>query len=515
MSSKPAPNQPTTRNSNNTDALTSVLTKLDARLLELAGHAQDTNSSPMSIWALADSPLLTPSLTAHSDPDASSSLPTAKQLLKLLDQQAGLAASTNSAANSTPAQLQLQTIFQAKLAVVSRELLSQLLIRAAVLPITKDVLYYNQLEADRMWRLFYFAQTVPSRCWSYGSALMKSTTRHSSFFQGIRESGDLFLDSMFPAGIKMRTGVDSSGASSGKSSLLGFGRRIMGPDLVRAEVRLKRAKLEATRELLATCIGFLARPEEGDREPERIKEDALEACRRVLEVLDKALVGQVGIGTSDKLFEELASDLEARSGFSADSSSSSSTPVLDLRTLLNTLHTLPSRLSHSLQPVSQPSFITRWWLPILICSIFLMSLRQRTLANWDDLVSLTTSIKDTFYDFLDTWLVKPLSSVWNTLQRSDDGLGVMNNAENSLKSDLDSLERMVVSFAKDQGENEEVVGMVGEMARKGDLSVVQRAYEEEMKRPVRNAVVGGLVRTLLIQIRGFFLLSETGFLHGR
>jgi nuclear-control-of-ATPase protein 2 len=119
------------------------------------------------------------------------------------------------------------------------------------------------------------------------------------------------------------------------------------------------------------------------------------------------------------------------------------------------------------------------------------------------LVNLGTTLVKTARELFETWLVNPLLEVWETVRRPESGIGVVDNAEVSLRADLDSLERMVTDFAADQGLQGEVLTKAGELARKGDMGIVQRAYEEEMRRPIKGVLGGDLVRTLLIQIRGF------------
>ena len=80
----------------------------------------------------------------------------------------------------------------------------------------------------------------------------------------------------------------------------------------------------------------------------------------------------------------------------------------------------------------------------------------------------------------------------------------------SLQTDMDSLERMVVEFARDNTQylptdaNASAIDameIVRAGVREGDLSPVLRAYEVDLRTPLRSAVTGTLIRTLLIQIQ--------------
>jgi len=78
-----------------------------------------------------------------------------------------------------------------------------------------------------------------------------------------------------------------------------------------------------------------------------------------------------------------------------------------------------------------------------------------------------------------------------------------------------SLERMVIDFARDnlQLSPEELVGISNKI-REGDLSIVLKAYEQELKKPFKSTITGHLVRTLLIQVQknqSGFRISDDSF----
>ena len=78
-------------------------------------------------------------------------------------------------------------------------------------------------------------------------------------------------------------------------------------------------------------------------------------------------------------------------------------------------------------------------------------------------------------------------------------------SKKSLEGDRDSLERMVVDFAMD----DKTIGSLSEAditeirakVQEGDLTVVLKAYERDLRRPFMGTVKGDLVRALLIQIQ--------------
>ncbi len=61
---------------------------------------------------------------------------------------------------------------------------------------------------------------------------------------------------------------------------------------------------------------------------------------------------------------------------------------------------------------------------------------------------------------------------------------------------------MTLSLCSEKlGYNQSQLDALSEKIREGDLTPVLQVYEEDIKSPVRNAIMGSLIRTLLIQIQ--------------
>ena len=78
-------------------------------------------------------------------------------------------------------------------------------------------------------------------------------------------------------------------------------------------------------------------------------------------------------------------------------------------------------------------------------------------------------------------------------------------SKGSLAGDRDSLERMVVDFARDNPPNGTLDAVsleaIKARVREGDLTTVLKVYEQELKHPIRGGLTGSLVRALLIQVQ--------------
>ncbi|KAI5480320.1 nuclear control of ATPase protein [Pseudohyphozyma bogoriensis] len=116
------------------------------------------------------------------------------------------------------------------------------------------------------------------------------------------------------------------------------------------------------------------------------------------------------------------------------------------------------------------------------------------------LLEFVVNAKDTVQSFLFDWVLAPLQNIVNTIRHSDSSLNLM--PKESLKSDLESLERMVIEFGRDQyGLSGDELAELGEKVRVGDLSAVMRVWESDIKSPVKSALTGNLLRPLLIQVQ--------------
>ena len=160
----------------------------------------------------------------------------------------------------------------------------------------------------------------------------------------------------------------------------------------------------------------------------------------------------------------------------------------------------------------RPSRLTRYW-PLGLTFLFSGSTILRFLLNKQ--AELSTWLQNTYstiIDFWRNWVVSPISEIISTI-RHEDSSQIALMGRQSLQADMDSLERMVVEFAKDNTQylpattdintntTLDAMEIVRRGVREGDLSPVLRAYESDLRTPLRSAISGTLIRTLLIQIQ--------------
>lgn len=150
----------------------------------------------------------------------------------------------------------------------------------------------------------------------------------------------------------------------------------------------------------------------------------------------------------------------------------------------------------------RPSILTRYWL-FGIAIYFAGSRVLRTISNRrKDINIWFEEAVQTCKSFWDNWIVEPICQILAVI-RHDEGSEIALLGKRSLSSDMESLERMLLEFGHDYPDyvNSHDAEVIRVSAQEGDLSPVLRAYESNIKSPIKNAIFGSLVRSLLIQVQ--------------
>lgn len=172
-----------------------------------------------------------------------------------------------------------------------------------------------------------------------------------------------------------------------------------------------------------------------------------------------------------------------------------------LRSLI--IDTLPAYSKQSLGKARQygkPSVFVRYWMPALGAYLFSSSILSYVTSHKADIQQWINESIQTARDFGRNWVLEPLKSILDTVRHKEESLTLM--GKDSLRTDLDSLERMVLDFSKEKYKVSDTdLADMASRVRQGDLSSVLKVYETEMKSPVKSALTGSLVQALLIQLQ--------------
>ena len=164
--------------------------------------------------------------------------------------------------------------------------------------------------------------------------------------------------------------------------------------------------------------------------------------------------------------------------------SATATPSSVLSLLTTHLPALQSSINSTLTTHKRPSALTRLWFPLLFLPPVLLTTTRALVRNKAWLEEQLRNGKETMRGFLVQWVWEPVEDIAKTLRSGGEGLGV---APSTVKSDQDSLERMVLDLGRDYyGLKGEQLAVLGEKVRTGDMEQVLRVYEKEMQVSLRH-----------------------------
>jgi hypothetical protein len=277
----------------------------------------------------------------------------------------------------------------------------------------------------------------------------------------------------------------------------------------RSEIQKKLKRLALAQKQAAGCIGLLVNNDLGQRlrlillrgsSLQETLEDFYKEFHRSARTIQRALEffqrGHHASGRQEFLsVENLALDL------ALDSVSLESTRLLALDCVKRLSLDLPNELISIQRTSFRPSVTTRLWFPVLSGTLLgLLALRHISL-RWNDILFVLSETRKTVVSLVRSWVLEPLYQMYETVRYKESHLRVQGSE--SLQSDLESLERMVVSFARDnKGLTDPLI--LSDIAKKtldGDLTLVLESYEDDLRTPLQSIATGHLIRPLLIQIQ--------------
>ncbi|CAA7270526.1 unnamed protein product [Cyclocybe aegerita] len=186
----------------------------------------------------------------------------------------------------------------------------------------------------------------------------------------------------------------------------------------------------------------------------------------------------------------------------ANSNSPPSSPLTLLAIISETLPTLDATHTQLLktQHLLRPSTLTRIWPSLLVLPPLSLYV-YNTQTSWvPAIIEMVKDGKETVHGFVQGWLVDPLLDVIQTVRAG--GRREMLVHEEGVLADLESLERMTVSLARDTlNYSADQLEALAEKVRMGDLTPVMQVYEEDIRTPLRSALTGTLLRNAFIQVQ--------------
>ncbi|KAI0315793.1 NCA2-domain-containing protein [Amylostereum chailletii] len=277
-------------------------------------------------------------------------------------------------------------------------------------------------------------------------------------------------------------------------------------DVISAIRRMQRAIAE----LLNGVLTFVSLPVELARQECHIKRKELEDLRdKRAEVLGALTLGR------DSLVSHLRQGDDARRIFLASLNNAvagqgfhtppgPTPPLMDLLYVMSS-RVIPSHISaHKTllrsNSLLRPCRLTRLWPRIILLPPLVFFAAREVFDSREALSTVAEDAWQTLKGFWQGWLVEPIKDIVRTVRAGGEA-GVIVQKE-SIDADLQSLERMAISLAKDKlGYGAEQLTELSVKIRLGDLTPILQIYEEDIRSPVRSAVSGTLLRSLFIQIQ--------------
>lgn len=370
--------------------------------------------------------------------------------------------------------------------------------------------WWRDLERSRSSLLMYLIQTLPLRISNLVQTVLRALRVHqlpirlSAFSpSSIRQlfpsptafQPDAVITALFPH-LQHRSSAlllpcyhikeANSLASSISGIILNYLRFAVSSislpvELVRQECEYKRRELEKIRDQRAEMLGHLA-------------------------LLRNGLIRHLNAQPTDL---QLLTTLLAETIFSDDSQSldsetelSESEPLPILLGLSSSLATC--RKAHEELLVNcnlrRPSAFVRFWPKLFLLPPLCIYTIRYAYASRATIVQVIRDVRETVVGFFRGWLVEPIKDVLRTVRTGgEDGIIVRREA---VDADMNSLERMVLSLAKDELHyDSEMLQELSQKIKVGDLTPVLRIYEEDIKRPIKSALLGSLLRTVLVQVQ--------------
>ncbi|ETN42871.1 uncharacterized protein HMPREF1541_02029 [Cyphellophora europaea CBS 101466] len=389
------------------------------------------------------------------------------------------------------------------------------------IPLSESIWYWDDVLGSYTNTVLYTIQTSPERFYKQAKEVYADAKEKWQNNHGLRESAQEAQSSVQEGWREFYTLVQNS---IKERSLSQAGTKILSPfSICRMQARKHQTRIKRLRETNATSIGLIvdeglsfqpvqdldAKSPSPALDRSQWRSTVAKSVSLLENVLRNATVDDAA-NVSD--FEEsVFSAVEGDPEFVAVNEANESTtdPSKLAKRILHILDDHLPQQEGEYTVVStdfgKPSRLVRYWIP----GVFLLlsgSTLLRILANRKaEIVQWVRDFGSTAQDFWLNWVIEPTKRLIGTIRHDADSEIAIQSKE-SLKADRDSLERMVVDFAIEHPENgtkysDSEITSLRLKVKEGDLTPVLKAYEREMQSPIKNAVMGDLVRTLLIQIQ--------------
>ncbi|KAF2224673.1 ATP synthase regulation protein NCA2-domain-containing protein [Elsinoe ampelina] len=383
--------------------------------------------------------------------------------------------------------------------------------------IADDVYYWDDVLTSYSYTLLYSIQTSPLRLYDFGSQVW-TDVRERMGQDTITQQWKRFYG-------LVRQVVSERRALDIQSAVVSPVARL------RSEIRAKQRKLKQARLRGANALGVLlgeglmnecvhgdglATPA-GEYGGRKWKASVARNVALIDAVLNKVNSSDLEV---DKFDAAIAEETDEDLLYAADMKSNGDPeaglgvhPSMVAERLMALLDSGLSTYDNGSKTIStshgKPNKLIRYWFPAAIAILSSSTVLRILINRQAEITQWVEEFGATVIDFWSNWVVEPTRKLIKTI-RHDEGSEVAIMSKRSLEGDRESLERMVVDFARENPANvtgsatvltEAELADIRLKVREGDLTPVLKAYEKDLASPFMGAVRGNLIRALLIQVQ--------------
>ncbi|OLY81270.1 Nuclear control of ATPase protein 2 [Smittium mucronatum] len=164
------------------------------------------------------------------------------------------------------------------------------------------------------------------------------------------------------------------------------------------------------------------------------------------------------------------------------------------------LSNLEKKLSDVIKINSRPNFISRTWIPALVFGTIGLYSGRYIYGKSADIKEFSKNFAETVYMYTNRYIVDPLQEAYDTIRYG--GRIVQVVSSKSLQSSILALQMMTTNLLEKKNflndSNREEIELE---IKEGDISSVMSFYAQEMQNPIKSAVFGNLVPSILIQVQ--------------
>ena len=394
-----------------------------------------------------------------------------------------------------------------------------------ITPLHDDIWYWDDILSSYGSLSLYTIQTSPLRLWNWTKEVCQVVVESRARFSSIPESALGALQSTRDnASLSQQWQQFYAIVRQGVAAraFAGLEKRLLSPiSRCRADARHNQKRLRRLRQLVASGLGILI--DEGLRfdldEGTELKDITADNGRRWKGVVERSvsLMDQVTtdvlavessvLDFEDKVFNDVQGDpIITANHFDANKPARLARRLDQL--LSKGIPGLVGNLKVVVSDYGRPPRLVRYWLPAGILLFSSSTLLKLVSNRQEDILQWVRDFGSTLRDFWFNWVIEPVAKIIGTVRHNENSeIAIM--SRDSLRSDRESLERMVVEFAVDRPElvggiaplTEADLSSIRAKVREGDVTPVLRAFETGLRKPFQGAVRGDLVRSLLIQVQ--------------